>query len=438
MARSAGADDLLRQLAQLNTTDLRVLLTEVFPSQAYEGERTIKYARGTEREPALSLVYRAARSGRPPDGAVSELRREAALQPEDVDELRRFLAILQGPPRDHLASFFHFSSRPVSTWWRYRDEFQIMPPPPDAPLPGMLVGDWPFLIEARYRSPDHFGFEIQYRMRTMNRLRLLLPVWLIGPKFKPHTERNTKHWVVPFQGPATETQPPNGVSRLLAALRLRRQPSPAPVRPGPPVFAQEYYEVEGRVRGGPDLSSLDPARAAPLVEDHEAYYRTMSRRLDDVVEFPAILSTLFDTYYALDEETARRYRRACYWFNLGNFLYGYSGSASFFALVAAIESLLPGGEGPHPCAECGASHYPSLTKAFRGFLETYVPDKPEREAFYDLRSKIAHGSRLLHFDLREEWSEFHPVSADEDTQIRQLQGMCRVALVNWLLAQGTG
>jgi len=425
-------DAFLRQLAQLKSPDLRSLLNEVFPSQGYEGERTIMY--GNQAGHALSLVYLASGPGRPPDGVVRELRREAALIESDVTKLRELLAVVQGPQTDHLASFFHFSRRPVTRWWRYRDQFQILPPPSGAPVPDTVHGDWPFLIETRYSSPDQFGFRTRRKMQTMNRLRLLLPVLLIGPIYQPHTERPVKHWVVP--PPDMTPLPPSIRQRISAALRLRRQPSSAPrFRVAPPMYAQEYYEVEGRSIGGPGLSAVDPADAASLVADHEAYYRTRGIRVGDVLEFPAVLSQLFDNYFALDEETARQYRRACYWFNLGRFFYTYSGSTSFFTHVVAIESLLPSGEGPHPCTDCSLPHHPSITRAFRDFLEAYVPDRPDRETFYDLRSKIAHGSTLLQFDIREEFNDFHPGRLEQDEQMDDLHRVCRVALVNWLLAQ---
>jgi hypothetical protein len=429
----AEVDAFLRQLAQLSAPDLRALLNEVFLKAGYEGERTITYS--NQAGHALSLVYLASKRGRPADGVVGELRREAALTEEDVAKLRQLLAVVQGPQTDYLASFFHFSHRPVTKWWRYRDHFQILPPPPGAPLPGQVIADWPFLIEARYSAPDQFGLKTSKQLQTINRLRLLLPVLLIGPKYKPNANRATKHWVIPSHGHTPEPPPQNTVQRLLTALRLRPQPQPAPFRIDPPIFAQEYYDVEGRNIGGPDLSPVDPTDAAPLVADHEAYYRTRGMRSDDVQEFPAVLSQLFDNYFALDEETARQFRRACYWFNLGGFFYGYSGSTSFFARVVAIESLLPKGESPHPCATCGAPHHPSITKAFRDFLEAYVPDRPAREKFYDMRSKIAHGSSLLQFDTWEEFNDFHPGRLDEDEQMDALHRVCRVALVNWLLAQ---
>lgn len=429
---NARVDAFLRQLAALNAPDLRSVLDAVFGAQSYEGDRTIMYS--NQAGHALSMVYLASGKGRNPDGVVRELRREAALTEDDVTRLRELMATVQGPQTDHMASFFHFSSRPVTKSWRYGDKFQILPPPPDAPLPETVIGDWPFLIEARFSSPDQFGFKVRREMQTVNRLRLLLPVLLIGPMYQPHAQRPTKHWVIPPPnlGPSSPEQ--SRVRRLLSALHLRPQQQSPAFRVGPPIYAQEYYEVEGRVLGGSTFSPIDPAIAASLVADYEAYYRTRGIRAGDVLEFPAVLTQLFDNYYALDEETAARYRRACYWFNLGRFFYGYSGSTSFFALVAAIESLLKS-EAPHTCPACDAAHHPSISRAFRNFLEQYVPDRPDRERFYDLRSQIAHGSALLQFDIQEEFGGFYPGDLDQREQMDELYRVCRIALINWLLTR---
>jgi hypothetical protein len=85
------------------------------------------------------------------------------------------------------------------------------------------------------------------------------------------------------------------------------------------------------------------------------------------------------------------------------------------------------------CPTCCAPHYPSITKEFREFLEAYVPDRPDRETFYELRSKIAHGVTLLEFDVREEFGGFYPGDLYQREQMDELNRVCRIALVNWLL-----
>lgn len=426
---------LLQRLEELDVVDLRSLLSATFPAGAYEGDRTIRYS--SQRGHALSLVYLSERkNGRDPRGEVKQLQRGSALSDEDVQLLIEQLAVLEGPSSDRLASFFHFSALPVTGWWRYRDQFQLLPPPPDAPLPGIVGNPSPFLIEARYTSPDLLHYRSTRRMHTTNQLRLLLPVVVRGPLFESHADRKLKHWVHPIPIRPIAEPPRRGRFNFLKLSHIRQQTRRAQSADPAPVYVQEGYSVAGAHRDGPGLREVDPALAVQVVDDHNAYYSASGIDADDVLTVPAVLTQLFDNYFALGEGVAKRFRRACYWFNLGRFFHDYSFSTSFFADVVAIESMLSGGEEPHVCTECGLKHHPGNTKAFGEFLTTYVPDKPARDAFYDMRSKIAHGSTLLQADIRDEFGGFYPGGLDQYEQRALLRRVSRVALVNWLLAQG--
>jgi hypothetical protein len=408
---TARIDGFLRQLAQdLHAPDLRAVLTEVFGSMRYEGERTIDYFSAVGH--ALSLVYLTAGPGRDPYGAVAELRRGPDITEEDVTKLRDLYDVVRGPKVVNLQTLFLFSSRKVTGYWRYRDELQILPPPPGAPLPREEMADWPLMLELRFSSPNQSGLILNRRMQAANRLRVLLPVLLVGPVYQPHFDRGVKHWVYP---PRSEDQP----SPLHASY-----------------WAQEGYYFSGWTpNAGSELSSVDGFEAAPIVDDTDGYYRPHGIGVGDVFKVPAVLSQLLDKYFALSEKVAARYRRACYWFCLARFYWNYSISASFFAYVAAIESLLDNLP-PHKCPACNAPHHPSITRAFKDFLETHVPDIPERQTFYAMRSRIAHGSTLLGFDIREEFGGFYPGEMDQRSEIDALNQVCRIALVNWLSSQG--
>lgn len=40
-----------------------------------------------------------------------------------------------------------FSYTPLKGWYRYREAFQIVPVPPDAPKPPKAMGHYPFILE---------------------------------------------------------------------------------------------------------------------------------------------------------------------------------------------------------------------------------------------------------------------------------------------------
>jgi hypothetical protein len=395
-------DSLIDQLKRMPAEDLRALLSDVFPLVRFEEGRTIDYL---NREGlALSLTYSA-------QGRVRELTPGQAFSAEDRTRTEEALRDRTGAQHDNFMSHFMFSDRPVRGWWRYRDKFQILPPPADAPIPNELLGQWPFLLELRFRSPSSGNAIISARMREGNRIRLLLPVLIRGVKFAPTFYTPQKYWVIPMQSEPSLQQLP--------------------------IYAQEYYDIPGRRIGGPELADMPPEEAAKVVPA-EDYYELKGRTGDEVVEIASTLESLFDAYYALPPERRVTYLRACYWFNLGRFLFPYSASMSFVALVMAIESLLPE-ERPHICNVCEKDHHPSITGAFRRFLNQYVPDTPEREEFYATRSSIAHGSALLSFDVREEWGTegFHPAAIRERQRQDDLWQVTQLALVNWLASATT-
>jgi hypothetical protein len=162
----AQVDGFLRQLAQLDPADLRSLLGEVYGFQSYEGDRTIHYSNQSGH--GLSLTYLADKRGRNPHGVVQKLQRAQNLTATAIIKLRELYDMASRPQGDYLDSTFHFSHRRVAGWWRYRDQFQILPPPEVAPVPTELLGDWPFLVEARYSSPNLWGFISRRRMQTRN------------------------------------------------------------------------------------------------------------------------------------------------------------------------------------------------------------------------------------------------------------------------------
>jgi hypothetical protein len=395
---------LLQTLRGLPPAELRAVLGEVFGFASYEGDRTINYS--SPRGPAFTLSYTR-------KGATDNLRPGPYFSEDDADSLRNILDQMKRPGIDKVYSLFFFSTRPVKGWWRYRDGWQILPPPQEAPLPGELLGHWPFVVEIKTAWSDIWRINIQRRWQGINHLSLLLPLLLKGPIFQPRPYSPQKHWVI-LPGEITEENPNPTVH-----------------------FAQEYYAVPGHTGLADAFTELDESdRMTVKFKGNSAeYYSQLALMLDESLEIPEMLPRLLDKYYALPPEDQKRYLRACYWFGLGQFIGHYSTSMSFVAYVTAIETLLPNSDRPHTCPECGADHYPSKTTGFRNFLDQYVPDAPARETFYARRSLLAHGSSVLESDVRDEFDAFYPIRLDDDSEYGALARTCRVGLVNWLNAQ---
>jgi hypothetical protein len=244
-------------------------------------------------------------------------------------------------------------------------------------------------------------------MQAVDPIRLLLPLVFHGPIFRPNFRSQPNRWVMPWVGDGLAPEAIHGI---------------------------EHYDAPGRAINASAFSDFSGYEAMEVVEDSFGRHVQAGISVDDCLKVPEMAIQLLDAFYRLEPPVKRRYLRACYWFNLGRFLFDYSHSASFFAYVVAIESMLDD-QPPHECGECGLPHHASITAAFREFLTLYIPNPPERESFYAARSKIAHGSKLFEADALEEFGGFFPIRLNERAQHDQLSATCRTALLNWLTSQ---
>ena len=90
------------------------------------------------------------------------------------------------------------------------------------------------------------------------------------------------------------------------------------------------------------------------------------------------------------------------------------------------------------CEQCGKEHTvetPGATARFHSFLGTHAPEaalKKSRDKMYALRSGILHGGKLTKLD-QDSYFGFHdPADLDESELHRELWGITRIALRDWL------
>ncbi len=129
-----------------------------------------------------------------------------------------------------------------------------------------------------------------------------------------------------------------------------------------------------------------------------------------------------------------RYLRAGYWLLYSKSAWQLSKSASFTALVNAIEALLPEPAPPTPCEVCERDTNPGPTAQFREFLDKLLPkgsvSPAAKSEFYRIRSKLAHGDRLFYEDMI--GLGFNVTSINEDNRLRHLSKIVQIAIYNWL------
>jgi hypothetical protein len=134
-------------IGEVDDRELASILMSVLPRGAQFRTEEVEY-RTLADDWALSLQYR--------EGKIVRAVAGPAMTPELEDEIRASIDTnLLAGGGSAVCRWTLFSSRPVEGHWRYRDQFQIVPAPPNAPRPEELIADHPFLLDFAFdNSPD--------------------------------------------------------------------------------------------------------------------------------------------------------------------------------------------------------------------------------------------------------------------------------------------
>ena len=315
-----------------------------------------------------------------------------------------------------------FSSSPVEGTWRYRNELQIMPAPPEAPRPKVLFSALqPFLVDFAFQdSPNWQIRNIRYARKAAD-LMLVLNLFL-NAHISPPSNRGREHWV----------WAPYGSDPLV-------------------IWAKEGYMIPNLVYIVDDFPHADvPAlEMAPADRYHSRDGRT------EKLTIPFELAELFDIFSTLKDDDRERFLRSCYWFHMASEVWSYSQSLHLTSLVNAIECLSGLGparntpEGPSEMFRVfmrrftsgkrdAAGSGPGSTALFKRLMKKFAPGKPSGrmlDTIYGTRSSITHGERLLNFDTGVSSPGLNQNSASDREVGDSAVILCRAALINWLWEQ---
>jgi hypothetical protein len=296
----------------------------------------------------------------------------------------------------------------VNGFYRYRDAFQIVPIPPDAPHAPMIVADHPFRLEFQYVSCADAMIDTYRRIATAAKLTRILNT-LCNTSVSTRSTYARYFW------------------GMLADVT--------------PITFQWIQEGYGYSDFSPQLDSfssteqLSPVRTYP---PHQ-YYDDMFFPGDYALALPASIERYLDKVSSLPESLATSFERASIWFARIQDLWPHASSSALVAAVTAIETLLA--KDAEKCSECGQPKY-SITRKFKEFLRIHVPgvesDFPEEfAAIYKTRSNLAHGEVMLMADLRP-WQFFGDTLQQWQAKFqRNTYRIIGTALRNWVLAAPT-
>jgi hypothetical protein len=87
-----------------------------------------------------------------PDSPPSSLVQELTLDAIEVLRRRITEEVLASHGTKVIRPVLFSFAHPVLGSWRYRDAFQIFPPPANAPLPQFMHAPYPFILECSYHQ----------------------------------------------------------------------------------------------------------------------------------------------------------------------------------------------------------------------------------------------------------------------------------------------
>jgi hypothetical protein len=376
-------------IGEVEDDELRMVLTSVLPRGAQFRPDEVEY-RTMADEWALSLQYR--------EGKIVQAVAGPMMTSELEEQIRTGIErILLTPSGNSVCRWTLFSSRPVEGHWRYGDQFQIIPAPPDAPRPIELIADHPFILDFQFHDSIDGRIRQHRYVRRASELTLVLNL-LLRPGITSPSNRSRKHWICIW--------PPEASAPDF-------------------VWASEGYMIPNFRYIVDDFPIA--ADVPPLEEVAAETYYDFMEGYADTLTIPAELARLLDAFNGLEGAKRERFLRACFWYQTASTVWDYSQSLYLTSLVNAIECLAS--VGPERSMPEGPS------ALFLSFMKRFAPGKPggnRLNKIYDTRGEITHGERLLYLDQSSSLPGLDEKSA-RDREIYEIAAvLCRGALINWL------
>jgi hypothetical protein len=370
----------------LDSAELRLLLHERIggPGQYDDavGNPDVLYLPLAGAQCCVSLTFR--------DKKIVRVEPGKAFNPGEWERISREIecSVLTGATK--VGRDFSFSSFRVQGSWRgARSGVQILPPPDDAPRAPVEIAQHPFVLEFPLKESPLWQITNYRRIREHRKLTLLLNILLAG-RTSLQPRRFEHFWAI--------MDSDNGRQGIKWLQQF---------------FIANLGEV---VQDG--LSK--PAAEQIQVLEPESYYARMGHD-GKGLRVPADLDESICRYLQLSPENREKFDRAAFWKDMASRLWNISMSASFTALVSAVESLI------------GTRGRGSKAR-FRNFVERFAPGASlahRREQMYDLRSDILHGGGLMTIDQDIAFGWDPPYWHERELH-EELWHLTRLIMRNWL------
>jgi hypothetical protein len=330
---------------------------------------------------------------------------------------------------------YALSEAKVSGFFRYRDIFQLLPAPKEAPSLDSIIGHHPCLLEFSYAVRDvaetrlnpsvpHIESTIDYddSQKRRREVLLLLSTFCTSRVFQySRSAIGSQSWFAPL-GPGTD-----GLGKLYWG-------------------AQTYIQGLDRVVQGFSSASVP---GIPLLEKNRYFGLDLPGvfvvgQSPEVLTMPDNVSALFDCFYSLGEEAGRVFLSSCFLLQKGLELDQSAPSLAFAACVSAIETLSSFDHREDEIVRC---HNPECrqeiyhaTRRFRELIERVNKNSPQEvgkfaNEVYKRRSKILHRGQLTFGEI-DPWTIENSIEALSESRVRkEAARFFRISLINWLVLE---
>jgi hypothetical protein len=109
------------------------------------------------------------------DGKLTKVLAGPDLEPGQIEELAKKIEaelLVEGPLK--IRRRVLFTGVPTVGFFRYKDLFQIMPVPPEAPRPKFIIGEHPFFLEFGVKTSSNFMISNLRQEKVGRELELLV------------------------------------------------------------------------------------------------------------------------------------------------------------------------------------------------------------------------------------------------------------------------
>ncbi|MCC7004428.1 hypothetical protein IT397_00710 [Candidatus Nomurabacteria bacterium] len=392
-------------LNKIKQDELEMVLLSYFGrgSGPHEG-KSIYHKEETDNTFSVTIFY-------DPKGKIQSIESGSKLEEKDINEIQQRIyselidtqEVVVGRDICFVTGF------KVEGYFTYKDLFQILPLPPDAPqIENQMWGHHPILLEYKYISSKNAqvnGF------RKNKKSRELIPILhlLSQRRFYGPSRFGQNDWTV------IGNEDPEKITSE---------------------FKQIGYFYGKPFQSGNQFSSVE---SMSKIE----FGKSKNNELALVED----TNNLLDIIFTLEPDKYSKFITSCYWFYTANEVWKTSHSVSYVCLVTSIECLMNDVEkcecgsaltekSIEKCEICGEPKY-RLGKSFKDFLEKYSNEeysklsKEEKNYIYNIRSTMLHGEKVFARDF-EPMGFLGYQKSYEDAFHRTISSLVFKTLINWL------